>query len=146
MTNPAAAEPDSRTVTCSFEVTEWDDQLYLETPDGPAMAQVAVRKTFSGAVEGSSTARVLTAGGPGGRGYVASERFEGTFEGRAGSFMMQHGGIGADGEDAFSFGSIVPGGGTGELAGLRGRVRFQHDDQGAVITFTITSGWVSPAR
>ncbi len=37
-------------------------------------------------------------------------------------------------------GSIVPGSGTGELQGLRGEVRVEHDEQGARFTFDYELG------
>lgn len=131
-----------RVIRAGFEVTGWDDTTYLtpEAGGGTAMAQVEVRKTFTGPVEGTSVTRLLTAGGPGdGRGYVASELFEGTIEGRRGSIVFQHGGVG-DSAGATSFGNIVPGTGTGELDGLRGTVAYQHDENGAVVTLTLLAG------
>jgi hypothetical protein len=132
MTADATTE---RVLRAGFEVTGWDQELYLEGET--SLAQAAVTKTFTGAVEGSSTTRLLTAGGPGdGRGYVASELFEGTIEGRRGSIVFQHGGVG-DSNGATSFGNIVPGTGTGELEGLRGTVAYQHDENGAQVTLTL---------
>jgi uncharacterized protein DUF3224 len=131
-----------RVIRAAFEVTGWDENTYLaaEAGAGTAMAQVEVRKTFTGPVAGTSVARLLTAGGPGdGRGYVASERFEGTIEGRRGTIVFQHGAVGDSGGGA-TFGNIVPGTGTAELAGLRGTVAYQHDENGAVVTLTLLAG------
>ncbi|WP_245716762.1 DUF3224 domain-containing protein [Nocardia mikamii] len=93
-----------------------------------------VRKRYHGEIEGTGVVHVLTAQGEAGGGYVASERVEGTLDGRAGTFVIQHGGL-ADGTDLSSFGSIVPGSGTGELAGIRGRA---HEAQREVLTLTYT--------
>jgi hypothetical protein len=125
-------------VTGEFEIVGWDDTLYFEDadPDGTKLAKVTVRKTFTGDVAGTSVTELLTAGGGTGRGYVASELFEGSIDGRKGSVVFQHGGVGDDtGSEAF--GNIVPGTGSGELAGLRGTVSYRHDEAGAVVTLTL---------
>ena len=125
-------------VTGEFEVVGWDDTLYFESedPDGTKLARVTVRKTFTGAVAGTSVTELLTAGGGTGRGYVASELFEGSIDGRKGSVVFQHGGVGDD-TGGEAFGNIVPGTGSGELAGLRGAVSYRHDEAGAVVTLTL---------
>jgi hypothetical protein len=130
----------TRVVTGNFEVTGWDDTLYFgaDDPDGTQLARVTVRKTFTGAVSGSSVTELLTAGGGTGRGYVASELFEGSIEGRKGTIVFQHGGVG-DASGGEAFGNIVPGTGTEELAGLRGTVVYRHDEAGAVVTLGLRS-------
>lgn len=116
-------------IIADFEITAWDE--------GPDVT--IVRKRFSGAVDGTSVARLLTAGGDGGRGYVASEVVTATIEGRAGTFALQHGGIGRDdGEVVFQFGMVVPGTGTGDLAGVEGTARFEHTDAHARVTLDLT--------
>ena len=124
------------TITAEFEVTGWDQSLYDEPEDGPAMGRATVRKTFRGAVDGASVAELLTAGGDSGRGYVASERFTGTIDGRKGSVVFLHGGL-DDGAAPFTFGHILPGSGTGELTGLAGELTYVHDDSGARVTLIL---------
>ena len=51
----------------------------------------------------------------------------GTLDGRAGTFVIQHGATMNPDGSAFQFGNVVPGSGTGELAGLRGTVRMAHE-------------------
>ena len=51
----------------------------------------------------------------------------GTLDGRAGTFVLQHGATGAPDGSPFMFGHVVPGSGTGALAGLRGTVRMEHE-------------------
>ena len=55
--------------------------------------------------------------------------------GRRGTFVLQHGGVG-DEQSQEAFGRVVPGSGTGELAGLHGEVAYAHDADGARITLT----------
>ncbi len=125
------------TVTATFEITGWDETVYDAPDEGPPMARATVRKRFSGPLEGTSSAELLTAKGDGGAGYLASERVEASLEGRHGTFVIQHGGIGDETEQR-AFGSIVPGSGTGELEGLRGDATFAHDDAGARLTLSYT--------
>jgi hypothetical protein len=80
----------------------------------------------------------LTAGGEGGQGYVASELVTATIDGRAGTFVLQHGGIGSTGgEILFQFGLVVPGTGTGDLAGLTGTARYEHTEAFARVTLDL---------
>jgi Protein of unknown function (DUF3224) len=116
------------TITATFEITGWDETRYDEPADGPPLARATVRKRFSGPLEGTSAAELLTAGESG---YLASERVDGALDGRRGTFVLQHGGIGDE-----AFGYIVPESGTGELSGLRGEAAFAHDEDGARLTLT----------
>jgi Protein of unknown function (DUF3224) len=126
----------TREITAEFEVTGWDQTTYDEPADGPPLARATVRKTFRGALDGTSVAEVLLTGGADGRGYVASERFTGSIDGRRGTVVLQHGGL-DDGGTPRTFGSVVPGTGTGELAGLTGSVTYVHDATGARITLVV---------
>ncbi|GAA1393318.1 DUF3224 domain-containing protein [Catellatospora coxensis] len=136
MTKPTSTTADTRTLTTEFEVTGWEPTVYDEPGEGPALARVVVRKTFRGVVDGTSVAEVLTAAGPDGRGYVASERFVGAIEGRTGTLVFQHCGL-DDNDIPHAFGHIVPGSGTGQLAGLTGQITFVHDDSGAHVTLVL---------
>jgi hypothetical protein len=119
----------------SFDVTAWDDAPYDEPADGPRLARATVRKAFRGDLEGESTAELLLcqsdpSGGAAGAGYVASERVVGRLGGRSGTFVLQHGGLSGGGEAPRTFGHVVPGSGTGGLAGLRGTAEISRDADG----------------
>ena len=58
----------------------------------------------------------------GSAGYVAIERFTGTLHGRSGSFVFQHSGTMDRGAQQLAI-TVVPGSGTGALAGLSGRLQ-----------------------
>lgn len=120
-------------VVADFEVTGWDETVYDEPAEGGSLSRVSVRKTFRGAMAGTSVAELLTAAN---RAYVGSERFTGTIDGRRGTVVYQHGGV-DDGDRPHSFGTIVPGTGTGELTGLTGRISFRHDESGARVTLVL---------
>ncbi|NND71887.1 MAG: DUF3224 domain-containing protein [Rhodothermales bacterium] len=112
------------TAKSSFNVIGWDDSVYSEMESGAKLSQAKVKKEFRGDLNGSSTAEVLMCLSNAddymaGAGYVASEVVEGELNGRSGSFIVQHGGLnGPDGEQ--TFGTIIPGSGTGELEGISG--------------------------
>jgi hypothetical protein len=56
-----------------------------------------------------------------GRGtYVAMEAFEGSVDGRAGTFAYVHSATTSGADRSHEFFLVVPGSGTGELAGIRG--------------------------
>ncbi len=118
------------TITATFEITGWDETTYDAPAEGPPLARATVRKRFSGPLEGTSVAELLTAGR---EGYLASERVEGTLEGRSGTFVLQHGGV-----EGRAFGHVVPGSGTGELEGIRGDAAYAHDEAGARLTLSYT--------
>ncbi|HEU4948566.1 MAG TPA: DUF3224 domain-containing protein [Kribbella sp.] len=115
--------------TQDFEITMWDQSTYDDTDD-VELGRATVAKTFTGELEGTSSAELLMVGttdGP--AAYTAVERFAGTLEGRSGSFVMLHG---ATADETVSSGRIVAA--TGELAGLTGTVAYEHDEKGPRIT------------
>lgn len=103
----------------AFTIDAWEEAPYDEPDDGPKLTRVTVRKTYRGLIEGTGVAEVLTAQGSG-NGYVASERVVGRLDGKEGTFVIQHGGLVQSDGGLSSFGSIVPGSGTGSLAGIVG--------------------------
>ncbi|XVV04716.1 DUF3224 domain-containing protein [Actinosynnema sp. CA-248983] len=108
-----------------FTITRWDETTIDDTE--PKISRVAVDKQYSGPMEGTGTAELTTCRpGENQAGYLGTERFTGVLDGRTGSFVFQHGGVvGAEGVDRF--GHVVPGSGTGELAGIGGTVRMSHE-------------------
>jgi hypothetical protein len=131
-------QPTATTIVADFEITAWDQAPYDNGAGGPQLGRATVHKTFTGPLAATSVAELLLCGGEGGQGYVASERVTGTLDEREGTFVIQHGGIAAAGDDGHTFGHVVPGSGTGELAGLRGKASYRHDDAVAQLTLTYT--------
>lgn len=88
---------------------------------GTQLGRMLLHKRFSGDLNGTGEGQMLTAVSetPGSAGYVAIERFVGTLHGRAGSFVFQHSGSMDRGAQQLSIG-VVPGSGSGELAGIAG--------------------------
>ncbi|MEV6136676.1 DUF3224 domain-containing protein [Nocardia sp. NPDC051990] len=124
----------TRTVEAHFEIIEFEENVYDEPAEGPKLTRVRIRKRYHGVVEGSGVVDVLTAQGRDGAGYVASERVEGILDGRRGTFVIQHGGS-AEGTAQRTFGTIIPGSGTGELTGISGRAE---EAQREVLTLEYT--------
>ncbi|AXA90270.1 DUF3224 domain-containing protein [Massilia sp. YMA4] len=102
-------------------------------------ARMTFRKTYAGALAGTSDGTMLTAGDPatGNAGYVAMERFTGTLAGRSGSFVLQHAGTMRDRHDALHV-LVTPGSGTEELAGIAGTMAIAADSGGSRYTFDFT--------
>ena len=114
-------------VTVPFDVTGWEQTPYDESVKGPQMFRVKVRKTYRGELAGESTGELLMCVNDpsnlaAGAGYVVSERVIGQLAGRDGSFVMQHWGVSGGGSPPTTSGHIVPGSGTGGLAGILGKI------------------------
>lgn len=126
----------STTIKATVDVTGWDESAYDEPAEGATLSRITVTKRFSGHLDATSTAQLLTAvahDDPNQAGYIGSERVTDTLDGRTGTFVIQHGGV-AGGPENRQFGWVVPGSATGALRGLAGTVHFQHDEHGAVFT------------
>ena len=128
-------------ITAAFAVTGWEQVALDEPAEGPPRSRATVTKTFTGELEGTSAAEVLTCGETA---YTAQERITGRIDGRAGTFVIQHGAVTGDAADdegrPVSRGTVVPRSGTGELAGITGTVAFRHDETGAVFTLDYELG------
>jgi len=46
-------------VEIPFKITAWDQTAFDETPGAPSLARATVKKTYSGAIEGTGTAELL---------------------------------------------------------------------------------------
>jgi hypothetical protein len=115
------------TATARFDVTSWESTVTDGPEEGPTQTRVAITKSFEGDLTGTSAGEGLFCGleAPAdGAGYLVSERFTGRLGDREGTFVMQHGGLAAPGAEPESFGSVVPGSGTGALSGMSGSVAF----------------------
>jgi len=86
-----------------------------------AIGRYALTKQLHGDLEATGKGEMLGAGdlAKGNAGYVAIEQIAGTLQGRTGSFALQHVGAMSHGSYTLSV-TVVPGSGTGELAGIAG--------------------------
>jgi hypothetical protein len=126
----------SNHATATFDIDSWDQQPYDEN-EGATLSRVRLTKTFHGDLEGNSTADLLMAGSPdqSSRVYVGLERLAVSLHGRSGTFVLHHTAIGAPDMQSVAW-TVVPGMGTGELAGLRGHAQITNEPDGGH-TFTL---------
>jgi hypothetical protein len=91
--------------------------------DGAAMGRMAIEKRYHGDLDAAGKGEMLTGmtAVKGSAGYVAMERVSGTLQGRNGSFLIQHGGTMTRGTPNLAI-TVVPDSGTGQLAGIAGRM------------------------
>lgn len=104
----------------SFEPTDVTPEPAIATALPIGVARM--RKVYDGDVSGRSgtlfTAAFDQATGRGT--YVAMEAFEGTVDGRSGTFAFVHSATTSGADRSHEFFLVVPGSGTGELAGISG--------------------------
>jgi len=92
---------------------------------GVQLMAVRLRETFSGDIEGDSTVHALQAlRDDRSASLVSLQRVRGRLGGRQGTFVLQGFEVVEDGKIRAEW-SVVPGSGTGELAGLRGEGGFE---------------------
>ena len=97
----------------------------------PAFGRRSLDKQFHGDLEAASQGEMLSVGSAqGSGGYVAIERVTGSLHGRKGSFALQHNATMTNGVPFLNI-IVVPGSGTGELAGLSGTMQIQIAPGGA---------------
>jgi hypothetical protein len=91
--------------------------------EGSTLARMSIDKQFHGDLEATAKGQMLTCvtDVKGSAGYVAIERITGTLNGRTGSFVLQHNGILTRGAQQQSV-TVVPDSGTGQLAGIAGKM------------------------
>ena len=100
------------------------------TPQAPepgvgdeSIGRMALHKQFEGGLRGEALGQMLATRTPvdGSAVYVALDRFEGELDGRRGGFSLYHRGVMDAGVATLEV-WIAPDSGSGQLAGLRGRL------------------------
>ena len=119
------------TATASFTVDQWEPQATDEFA-GTELTRVAIAKTFTGAVEGTSKVELLAANNATSRAYVAFERLEVSVDGRKGTFVLHHT---ADEESGMTV-KILTGSGSGELTGITGTADIEIDGEDHRLTLS----------
>jgi hypothetical protein len=94
-----------------------------ETVGDPTVGRMSIDKQFRGDLEATSKGQMLAAmtDVQGSAGYVAMERVSGTLHGLSGTFALQHSGTMTRGDAQLTI-TVVPDSGTGQLAGLAGKM------------------------
>ncbi|HEX8029385.1 MAG TPA: DUF3224 domain-containing protein [Vicinamibacterales bacterium] len=93
-------------------------------PEGPNLGRMSLDKQYHGDLSGAAKGEMITAAGitvKESAAYSAVERITGTLHGKNGSFALQHTGVMNRGTPSLAI-TVVPDSGTGELAGLAGRM------------------------
>ena len=121
---------------CEFEVTDWDEKPYQEFESGEKLTRAKVLQKYQGSIVEEGSVEFLmhhavnrTAS------FVGMELVKGTVDGKSGSFVIQHVGT-FDSSGAHSAWSIVPGSGTGELAGINGNGRYVATGKSVPVSFS----------
>jgi hypothetical protein len=117
--SPARIRAQAKITVHSAEAKPFDQTA------GPPLMEINIRETFAGDLDGESTVRALQMRGEDqSTSMISMQRFLGKLGGRQGSFVLQ-------GQETVENGKIkatwfvVPGSGTGDLAGLRGEGGFE---------------------
>ncbi len=100
------------------KITPQDDK----TGD-PLLTRMMIDKEYHGDLEATSKGQMLTAGTSvkGSGGYVAMEKVTGTLHGHTGTFVLQHTATMNRGTPQLTI-TVVPDSGTGDLAGITGKM------------------------
>jgi uncharacterized protein DUF3224 len=96
----------------------------FDQTEGPALLEIRLNETFSGDIDGESPVRALQVRRDDrSASMVSMQRFHGKLGGREGTFVLQGSEIVEHGRITATW-FVVPGSGTGDLAGLRGEGGF----------------------
>ena len=106
-------------------VRKYEPAAYDEPAGGPVLTRIHVEESFSGDIAGNGVVEFLqAAGADGSASFVGIERVTGTVAGRDGTFLLQDAGTVVGGIVSGDW-FVIPGSGTGQLAGLRGTGGFR---------------------
>ena len=100
-------------------VASWAEKAYDEEPDTARTTRAEITFGYDGALRGEGRAVLLMAYAGEEADFVGLERVSATLDGHSGTFVVSQCGAFRDGV-ARSTWNVVPGTGTGGLAGLRG--------------------------
>lgn len=106
-------------------VLKYEPAAYEEPAEGGTLNRIHVVERFSGDIEADGVVEFLQAAyADGSASFVGIERVSGTLAGREGTFLLQDQGT-VEGNVVSGEWFVVPGSGTGALAGLRGTGGFR---------------------
>jgi Protein of unknown function (DUF3224) len=118
--------PTRARAKAKITVQNSEAQPYDQTTS-PALMEIHLTETFTGDIEGESPVRALQVlRDDHSASLVSVQRFSGKLGGREGTFVLQGQEIVENGKIKATW-FVVPGSGTGELAGLRGEGGFEGD-------------------
>jgi len=121
----AKAEAPGRTRAQAEVTVDRHESEPFDDQSAPALVELKLWERFTGDIEAESTVRALQLGDARGAvRQVSLQRVIGTLCGREGTFVLQGKGTVEKGAIASTW-FVVPGSGTGDLAGLRGEGGFE---------------------
>jgi Protein of unknown function (DUF3224) len=127
MTTGEQSQRKSRTHTravAKIIVQNSEAQPYDQTAS-PALMEIRISETFTGDIDGESTARAFQVQrSDHSASQVSMQRFRGKLGGHQGTFVLQGSEVTENGKIKATW-FVVPGSGTGELSGLRGEGGFE---------------------
>jgi hypothetical protein len=113
-------KPSSRTHAEAKITVQSSEAKLCDQTAGPALTEIRLSETFTGDIDGESPVRALQVlRNDKSATLVSVQRFHGKLGGRQGTFVLQGSEIVENGKIKATW-FVVPGSGTGDLAGLRG--------------------------
>ena len=110
----------SMRATASCKGLSWDETPQDEVPGEHKLTTVHARNRYAGDWEGEGSLHLqMVYVGDRAVHYTGLERVSGSLAGKRGGFVLKHDGVFEDGIAKTTW-TVVPGSGTGELAGLSG--------------------------
>lgn len=101
-------------------VRVYEQVVYDDPAEGPALSRIHIGELFSGDIEACGITEFLQAThADGSASFVGIERINGSLGSRRGTFLIESNGS-LSGNEVSAEWRVIPGSGTGELAGLRG--------------------------
>lgn len=135
-----APTPKAKTMTKSASGT-FEVKLEPQSPDekSSSIGRMLLDKQFHGDLEATSKGQMLahSTATQGSAGYVAIEQVTGTLQGRTGTFVLQHSAFMDRGKPNLTI-TVIPDSGTGQLAGLAGKMDIQIEGGKHSYTFEFT--------
>jgi len=108
-----------------INVQKYEPAAYEEPAAGPVLTRIHVEESFSGDISGDGVVEFLQAAhADGSASFVGIERITGSVAGREGTFLLQDAGT-VEGNIVSGEWFVIPGSGTGGLAGFRGEGGFR---------------------
>ncbi len=119
------AKPNTRKHAAAKITVHSSDAKPYDQTVGPALMEIHISETFTGDIDGESTVRALQVQNQDKSARMISmQRFSGKLGGRQGTFVLQGSETVENGKIKATW-FVVPGSGTGDLAGLRGQGGFE---------------------
>ncbi|MFD5511616.1 DUF3224 domain-containing protein [Streptomyces sp. NPDC127051] len=130
-----------RSTTGRFTFADWQEQPVSSADSTPRLARSTVANAFTGGIEAGATNAAYTIAytGEGTGSYTGLELLSGSVDGRKGAFVLEQRGTFDASGTSCTF-EVVPGSGSGELAGLSGSGAFtyRHGDTSVAYEFSYT--------